>query len=1333
MTTVPVRRRFRLAALCLLITAMTFVQQPGRVVADTKLDLVVDPGGFLARSFDLWDADGFFGQVQNQAYGYLFPMGPFFWLGHAAHLPAWTIQRLWWSLVLCVAFLGMVALCKAFGIDRLGIQVFAGLMYALSPRMLSVIGPSSIEVWPLALAPWVLLPLVIGLDRGSPRRQAALSALGVACVGGVNAVATFAVIPLGAVWLLTAPRGPRRRALMLWWPLLVLLGTLWWLIPLVLLGSVSPPFLDFIESSNVTTFAATLVDALRGTTNWVPYVSSGAVAGRQLISEPALIVNVGVLVIIGVVGLTIAPGRHRRFLVWSVLVGLVLVTLGHTGSVSGWWASSFQTALDGVLAPLRNTHKFDAVVRVPLVLGAAFAVAALTRRAPDDRDVLRRVGATVLVVAALAGATAPAWSGQLANRGSFEVTPTYWQQASDYLDRNATGTSLLVPSSGFGDYLWGSTGDELMQSIARSPWAVRNSIPLTPAGTIRYLDSITAQLDQARGSDGLSTTLRRAGVEYLVVRNDLQPSVSDARTELVYATLRNSPGMTRVASYGPELGGDPVIDLESERSFSQSGWQSTHPAVDIWRVDSGVVSTTQRLGDTPTLVGAADSLAVLDDVGVTAGRSVILAQDRTSATGIGDLILTDGLRRQEAAFGRVDTLRSGSMTADEDYTLKRRVHDYVDPDDERWTSEPQLRGASSLTASSSASAGDSLVGLDPGAQPWSAFDGDSRTAWTANSSTGWVHLRLPGVRDLGTVRVVVDAAPGERVRLEIATHDGVVRRTAVGRNPVLVDVGRVNEVRVAGTREDGARLSIAEIAAPSLAVSRPIVMPETPARWGVPTSIVLGVDAGSRPACVEVEGADRCRAGAGRTSEDAVTLDRELTMPAAASYGAQITTTPLAGEAVDDLLQEGAPYRVSASSKVVDDVRAGVSRTVDGDPTTGWIAAGADTDPSIEVTWPTARRISSITVRTSSGLPASKASSVTIERDDGSLQRVALEDGRGTFPSMRVDHVVLHLTSADDAKDFDAAGLARVLPVGVSELSFGPDRADRADSRPQRLDLPCGSGPTVTVEGVDHATSVSTTRDDLAHGRSASARLCGSDLQLARGTQRIVVAASDLYGPGRVVLERTDAPVGGASTTDRSAADRVVSTTQNANEGWAGTVAGRPVEQVTVNGWQRAWVAPAVGPTAVKETFEPNGTYRLGLLAGAGALAALVLVTLFGGRRVRLPGDPARSTTTGAIGVVAMVVATGLVAGTPGLVCALVGAAGAIAFGRSRRAIAGLVGGMLLVAGGCYLWWAVFGTGGPVVPWSVPQLFAAGSLGVVIADLARWRRPSAMPGTSTNR
>src|SRR4051794_41264321 len=84
------------AALAALALVIALLQRPGLASSDTKIDLHVDPGGFLADAASAWSSTGDLGHVQGGQYGgYLFPMGPFFALGHALGAAPWLVQRLW--------------------------------------------------------------------------------------------------------------------------------------------------------------------------------------------------------------------------------------------------------------------------------------------------------------------------------------------------------------------------------------------------------------------------------------------------------------------------------------------------------------------------------------------------------------------------------------------------------------------------------------------------------------------------------------------------------------------------------------------------------------------------------------------------------------------------------------------------------------------------------------------------------------------------------------------------------------------------------------------------------------------------------------------------------------------------------------------------------------------------------------------------------------------------------------------------------------------------------------------------------------------------------------
>ena len=505
MTDAVRRVRLRLAAALLLVWAVAWSVPAGRISEDTKNDLYVDPWGFLARAAHLWDPQVTWGVLQNQGYGYLFPMGPFFGvLGEV--VPVWVAQRLWWGVLLTVGLLTAHALLGALGIRGATARVLAALAYTLSPRVLSTVGGLSSEALPVLLVPAILLPVVLATQgRIGPRRAAALSALAVLGCGGVNATATIlAAVPTG-LWLVTR-RGWWRNPVTWWWTGLVAAASVWWLGPLVLLGRWSPPFLGWIERAADVVREIDLLDVARGTTHWLGFVvTSGGEwwpAAYDVATGPLLVLATALVAGVSLAGLGLSGVPERRFLLVTLGLGVVLLGVPHLGPVSSPLAPLAQALLDGPLVAFRNIHKADPLVRLPLAIGLAHALdrglAALTRRQPAWRLPVAAAGVLVVLVVA-----APGLSGAIAPRGTFDDMARQWREAGAWLsDRGGDGRALVVPAASFGEYDWGRTIDEPIRPLSSIDHAVRDAVPLTPAGTIRVLDAVEHRLQTGRDVGG---------------------------------------------------------------------------------------------------------------------------------------------------------------------------------------------------------------------------------------------------------------------------------------------------------------------------------------------------------------------------------------------------------------------------------------------------------------------------------------------------------------------------------------------------------------------------------------------------------------------------------------------------------------------------------------------------------------------------------------------------------------------------------------------------------------------------------------------------------------
>ncbi len=708
----------------LLLALLPFVTAPGQIIADSKLDLAVNPAGFLARALSLWDPQQF-GQLQNQANGYLFPMGPFFALGRLAAVPPWIVQRLWISAVLIAAFTGTARLAGRLGIGAPWTRAVAGLAYALSPMALTLLGEYSGEYLPQAMAPWILVPLCRGGQAPPPSgcrpaatglaRAAARSAVAVALCSGINAACTAAALIPAVVYILTRPAASRWR-LLAWWAPAVVLATLWWSIPLVLLAKYGVSFLPYTESASATTSATSLDHALRGTENWISYlVVDGQpwwLVGYRIANQVLPTLLAGLVTGLGLAGLLRRRMPERRFLIWSVLAGLVIISAGHP-SLGNPLVGPVASVINGPASAFRNLWKFDPLIRLPVALGLAHLLGDWCARAPPHR-----LMAITAAGAGIGGLALPVYLSGLANAGSFSQIPSYWTAAADWLNAQAGHQAvLLVPGMTFGQYDWGSPLDEVLQPLTTVDWAERDLSLISSAGNERLLDAIDQRLAAGAGSAGLTQVIARMGVKYVVVRDDLERSVlQGAWPARVNQALASSPGMTEVATFGPLTGSAAPDDA--------TNLDPPYPAVEIYQVAGAEpVAAVQPATGTLRVYGAPESMLTLADEGLLDGRPVLLDGDGAGLPAAGS-VLTDSLRRRVRNFGELRTSYSPTLTATQPAQTWEAAGDYLEPDWSEYLTVARYTGVKDVTASSSASD----IGTIPelwasGLLPYAAVDG----------------------------------------------------------------------------------------------------------------------------------------------------------------------------------------------------------------------------------------------------------------------------------------------------------------------------------------------------------------------------------------------------------------------------------------------------------------------------------------------------------------------------------------------------------------------------------------------------------------------------------
>lgn len=1228
-----------------VLMGFSFWQRVGETTFDTKFDLAVRPGDFLDRTLFAWNPTSSLGEMQNQAYGYLFPQGTFFVLGDALGVPDWVVQRLWSGLLLIVAYEGARLLFKAIDQPRVRpwLPMLAGLAFAFSPRLLGLSGVLSGEIHPTAVLPWVVLPLVLVL-RGelSALHGAAWSGIGVAAMGGVNATEVLCTLPLPGFLILFSMRHKVGRRLALWWSLAVVMGSLWWVTALLTQGRYSPPFLDYIETGASTTHPLGWANVTRGADHWLSFIWVGGrpwwPGSYELATDPWLVALSGVVAGISLLGLFHRNMPMRVPFAVSALTGMVLLTLGNIVEFGSPLSPGFQALLDGVLSPFRNIHKLDPIVRLPLALGFAHAVGMLAARLTARVTAWERVriprawvrpALVVSAVCLLAASAQPLFTQNLRAPGWKEV-PNAWVEAASYLERHSTGgRALVLPGSGFGQQTWGWTIDEPMQALAKSPWVARSQVPLIPGQTIRYLDAIEERIQDGQGSPYLADALARAGISHILVRRDLDLWASEAPSPArVDLAISRSPGFTKVASFGT----------------TNFGSQSM---IDIFEVDRNVpLLEAVDLSSVRTLAGGPEDTVTAMEAGLLLPGEVTVNASEPGWDLPPDVV-GDGFRRRERQFGRLVDSVSQVMANDEDYRTRRAVHDYpgVSEADRVYAEYTTLKA---ITASSSSGYVDSLGAIQPQMGPYAAVDGRTETYWRSaplEDPVGqWLEMSFVEPQVLTGMRLVlgvdgVSGVPVRKVQIDVGneTFQAAVD-PGTGEVILPLDGSPVDRVRITVTDTYGdpefGVVAVRDVAFEGVEIDRTLVLPDSGADGNA--AFVFRARPHRRP-CVDVGLGPQCDVASGRTSEEEQGLNRTFTIATGGDFVVRAQVVARTSPETADLLHPlPGKIQATASSTTAWDPSVAAQRAVDDNPLTPWLAAQGDPSPKLVLEWDEARTISQLKLD-----PAHVASSLPDRAviESGTQRRIVDlgPDSLGYFEPLTTERVRITFPMPETGTTGEALD-----PLGIGELYLeGIDDLKATWNPESPTGAVCGYGPDVVLDGRRYATRVTGTLAEVAGGTPMRLGLCGRKrVRLDDGTHQLRVTSTAQFAVTAFTLDPEtveqqaeeergrEVSVESWGKTERvvqvgSGPEGVLRIPENVNEAWVATLDGEELEPLRLDSWQQGFMLPAGDGGEVRLEFVPDRSYRTQLFVGAiSALILLATAVLLqvaprrGGRRV---------------------------------------------------------------------------------------------------------------------
>lgn len=733
--------------LFLVVVPAMLATRPGWISADTKIYLYLDPGRLLVSAQSMWDSQLNMGTVTHQNIGYLFPMGPYFWIVHALHIPMWIGQRIWMSALFVLAGAGVLYLGRLLGLSPLG-RLAGAMLYMLSPFVLSYMGRSSALLMPWAGFGWMIAFTVLAARRGG-WRYPALFALVVAAVGGINATAIL-FTGLGPVlWLLyvgVLKEAPWRAVWGAAWRigLLSFVVSLWWMSGLWAEAAYGLNVLKFTETIPTVLLTSSPSEVFRGLGYWYFYgwdrIQPWILSASQYIAHV-----VPILISFAIPTIALGAGffvrwRYRAFAIILIVIGVVSAASAYPIDASTPFGAVLKIADSTTVGlAMRSSNRVLPLLLLGLamLLGAGLSSLLATRFWVG-------LGASAIVVVLIVINLAPLFAGDViaSNLAYRTPLPKYVTNAANYLNASSPNTRVLgIPGVDFGYYRWGVSMDQIWPGLLTRGWISRGSVPVGEPGSVNLLRAVDESIqDGTMDPSSIAPMASLMGAGDLLFQGDLQyERYTGVRGMTIWNQLQPTPkGLGTPTLFGPPVPERSTIgNVNDQEQLAVPTNAAPIPSLAVYPVSSPraevrTESTTHPLivaGDGEGLLEAAsfnlfNSTTPIFYSGSFPTASALAKVNTPGST----LVVTDTNAKRLDTWGTLDSTYGFVETASQQFlTSNPSEQDLALFTDTKNSTQTVavLNGVKSVTATSYGNP----INNWPDNQPFNAVDGNTNTAW----------------------------------------------------------------------------------------------------------------------------------------------------------------------------------------------------------------------------------------------------------------------------------------------------------------------------------------------------------------------------------------------------------------------------------------------------------------------------------------------------------------------------------------------------------------------------------------------------------------------------